>query len=523
MNAWRTTGIWLAAASLAVAVTFITRPAHTGAGASSDALEADQGRPIAPLLTDPTQVKSLEVIRWDELAARPRGFKVEFKDGRWVVPSAFNYPVDATEPVVKAASSFVNVLSQRAVTDRAQEHGRLGVIDPSDEKLADLTGRGTRVTLRDQGGKVLADLIIGNAVADPGAQGSPPSGAPTSSYVREVGKARVYAAPLRLELSTRLVDWITTDLIEAAPASVRELRIDRYTISEQSGTLSDIRALTVSRVGNDPAVQGWQMTGQLDGKPEPGAGEQTIADSTKVERVLGALRDVRVIAVQPKPANLAKLLGGGGNEGRITLSDQANLQRHGFFLTPKGQLLANEGQVSLTTADGLLYTLWLGELALDEQTKLQSEGAKDEGAAGEAPPAAGAPKPDPSLAIGRYVMVTVTPEPGAFGPAPSKPADLLALEAKEQQATAEAPLTEADRSLLESARAAFKTQTDAFDAKVKGAQERAAALSKRFGDWYYVASARDLDKLRPARADLLPATAPAPGSVPNPAPAPAAP
>src|SRR5947207_11145296 len=47
-------------------------------------------------------------------------------------------------------------------SDSTGDHRRLGVLDPLDVSLPDLKGRGTRVTIRGQNERLLAELIVGN-------------------------------------------------------------------------------------------------------------------------------------------------------------------------------------------------------------------------------------------------------------------------------------------------------------------------------------------------------------------------
>ena len=80
----------------------------------------------------------------------------------------------------------------------------MGVIDPLDTKVTSLKGRGKRVTLKDEKGRVLADFIIGNAV--PGQE--------NQRYVRVPGQKRTYKVNVDVDLSARFNDWIETNLLQ---------------------------------------------------------------------------------------------------------------------------------------------------------------------------------------------------------------------------------------------------------------------------------------------------------------------
>lgn len=455
----------------------------------------DQGSPVAPELTDPQKIGSLEVIGWDEQAARPRAFKVEQQGNKWVVPSAFNYPVDATQNMAAAASSFVGALRERVVTDQQTEHARLGVIAPDDVTTSATTGRGTRVTMRDTTGKTVADVIIGGPVADAAAS---PGAPPAKRYIREAGKNRVYTTTLNQAYSTKFSDWVQNDLLTVTADSVKSVSIDRYHIDEQKGTIVDLKTFALSRPDNvvsaNPDQPAPPRIWSLVSSEGPNPTGATLNQS-RVDDILAALGTLRIVGVRPKPANLAKLMAGDKSEGSIAVSDQANMQRHGFFITSGGTLVANEGSMTINCADGVVYTLWIGELATDEATKDQAQGAS-----------AGATDPKSKPADGRYMMVTVSFDSKLVGPAPAKSAELAELE---KQAAALAPgqkLGDDANARLVNLGAAFKAQSDGYNARVKAGTEHQAALARRFANWYYVVDTTSLSRLRPSRDELFTAS-----------------
>ncbi|MDP1660879.1 MAG: DUF4340 domain-containing protein [Phycisphaerales bacterium] len=497
-NPWIKTLVLAAAAGVMVALVIVSRPSDKPFAGSSD----DQGTALAPELTDPQKVSSLEVIGWDEQAVRPRAFKVEVQGNRWVVPSAFNYPVDATQNMAAAASSFIGALKDRIVTDQVTEHARLGVVAPDDVTSSVTTGRGTRVTMRDTTGKTVADLIIGGPAVDPASTPGAPAG---KRYVREAGKNRVYATTLNQAYSTRLADWVQTDLLQVTADSVKKVAIDRYKVDEQKGTIVDLKTLALTRPDgarsadpDQPApARVWTLTSSQGPVPPGGAVNQSRADD-----VLSALGSLKIVGVRPKPANLVNLMAGEASEGKISPLDQASLQQHGFFITSQGALVANEGSMTVGCADGVVYTLWIGELATDEATKDQAAGAASPG------DQAGA---GGRSADGRYMMVTVSFDQTLVGEAPQKSNELVELE-KQAAALAEGQrLGDDANARLTNLSAAFKAQSDGFAARVKAGMDRQAQLAKRFAGWYYVVDATSLERLRPTREELLaqaPAAAP---------------
>ena len=138
-------------------------PDRTG----TDAAFNDQGKPFFPDFKDPLACTDLEVVDYDPTTATRRRFKVKFKDGKWVIPSHYDYPADAKDRLAKTAAGVMDLTKDTIRSDRVEDQEELGVIDPLDTKATILKGRGKRVTLRDKSEKVLADFIIGKEVARP--------------------------------------------------------------------------------------------------------------------------------------------------------------------------------------------------------------------------------------------------------------------------------------------------------------------------------------------------------------------
>lgn len=491
MNEWgKTAAMVLIGAALAGAA-WLTRPA----GVREISLLSDQGQPLTPQLTNPADVKSLEVVSFDESAARMRAFKVTFDGTRWVIPSESNYPADAEAKMGRAAAAFVGLLKERVVTDNPADHGVLGVLAPDDDLAVGAGGRGTRVTMRDGAGRVVADIIIGKA--------PPPSderpGAGTHRYVRESGKPRVYLTSIEGGFSTRFVDWVQTDLLEFRPESARAIRINRYRINEATGESSDPSLVSLDFTpGGVGAAEGGSGTWSLsDGQGRtPGPDEAVnIARLTELTQTLAGLR---LLGVRPKPGNLARVLADPTAEATLTLNDQASMNRHGFYLSRNGsRLFASEGEIHITAADGVAYSLWLGVVA----------GDADRAAAGGQVGETGSTNPsgDIKAAESRYVMLTAGFDQSVL-PEPQKPAAL----AEADTPPADGSPAKPDTPELAAVRRTWLAEHDAWKARVEAGKAKADRLSRRFANWYYQIDAASLTKLRPSFEELV-----APKAKPN--------
>ncbi|HUG82840.1 MAG TPA: DUF4340 domain-containing protein [Bryobacterales bacterium] len=330
MNELKTTILFgLTAAVLAAAVLVIDP------GAATPEIFSDQGEVFYPNFTDPQAPKSIEVVDYDEETATARPLKVEFANAKWVIPSHYNYPADAENRLADTAAALMELRKDAIVSDRVEEHGEYGVIDPLAENEVSLEGRGKRVTLKDGNDGVLADFIIGKKV----------EGKTNRSYMRIPSQKRVYEVETSADVSAKFEDWIETDLLKLASGDIQKVLVNSYSINEMLGRLENQESLTLTKKDAK-----WTMSGGAT--PNEG----------KVNDLTGALDSLKIVDVQPKPENLTHDL---QMEQGITLSQESimSLQQKGFFITRVGQLLSNEGEIIVDAKNGIQYTLRFGEIA----------------------------------------------------------------------------------------------------------------------------------------------------------------
>lgn len=373
---------------------------------------SDQGEPFYPGFTDPQAPKAIEVIDYNEETATATALKVEYRDNKWILPSHRDYPADAQDRLASTAAALIELKKDIVVTENAEDHAEYGVIDPFDEAATSLVGRGKRVTLRDADDKVLADFVIGKPVPDKKG----------FRYMRVPGQRRVYAVETSADVSARFQDWIETDLLKIDTPSLRRIAVNSYSINERLGRIEQGDQLTLTKTGDD-----WKLGGRT---PK----EEAIA------KITGALDDLRIVDAEHKPDGLTASLK--AQEGiELTMESFQSLQSKGYFINQyTGQLLSNEGEIVVDTADGLQYTLRFGEIA---DTPSASSGEEAE---------------QPQDGERRYVFVTVS-----FA----------------------------------------QSRADQYGGDAAKGKELEEELRNRFADWYYVISGADFSSLRPSRGDLL--------------------
>lgn len=377
----------IALGSLALAISM--RPVEVQAVAFEDT-----GTPLFPNFSDPAQATSLEVTGWDEAGARVTSFKVEQKAGRWVIPSHNDYPADGTERMGKAAASFIDVKKDVLRSDRTEDHAQFGVEDPSDPNAK---GRGQRITIKDQAGTVLVDVILGKKLDDK--EGF--------RYVRLPDQKRVYASKIEVDISTNFTDWIEKDLLKIEQDKIVAFLSDAYKVDEAQGKVTNRDPLLIERRPDPSKPDDPEGTWVL-GEGSTGVAGKEL-DSFKIRQILSGVDRLQIVGVRPRPEQL-------------TL--QA-LQSKGFFVTPDGKrLFGNEGEVKAISEDGVVYTLYFGEITLESGLALTA-GAEDPNKPADKP-AEGEEKKDAN----RYMFVDVAYDQTSdrtlnpSGPPPDEPEGL---------------------------------------------------------------------------------------------------
>jgi len=319
---WLRTGLFVAGAAALVAAASWVQP-----GVRSSEIFADVGQTFFPRLRNVEDIKAIEVVDYDETEAAARPLKVELRKGRWLISSHGDYPAEARDRLARTGGSLIDVKKDAPVSDRVEDHGKYGVIDPLDAKNAALQGRGKRVTLRDAGGGTLAEIVLGSVAKDK----------PGVRYARLLGQKRVYAVKTDADPSAQFADWVEANLLRVVAGDIVKMTLNSYQIDEQFGRIANLQRTVYER-------------GQQSWTPQA----QTIA---------AALASLRVRGAKAKPRELAEQLRAG--QLASTLDTVMSLRQRGFFIAPTGLLLSNEGELIAETVKGLVYTVRFGELATD--------------------------------------------------------------------------------------------------------------------------------------------------------------
>jgi hypothetical protein len=261
------------------------------------------------------------VVDYDEGTATARPLKVELRKTRWVIASNNDYPIDVGDRLVKTAAALMDLHKDQVRSDLQQDQAKYGVIDPLDQKVGSLQGRGKRVTLRDAQKNVLADFILGK----------PLEGKAGWRYVRVPDGKRTYAVKTEADPSARFADWVNAGLLRMPSASIRKVTINAYSLDPAQGTIDQ---------GTTSALT-----------PENG----------KWRELTAALDGLKIVDARPKPIEMAQDLRSGQME--VSMATALALRRFGFLLTQTGRVMATDGEMTVEMANGVAYQIRFGDVA----------------------------------------------------------------------------------------------------------------------------------------------------------------
>lgn len=508
MNQLTKTGIFVGvAAVLALLAAFVVPSGRM------PSLFNDQGQPFFKQFS-PLNVGSIEITGFREDQAQPRPFKVELANNRWIIPSAQGYVADVKDRVARVAALMVDLKKGDLRGDRESDFEKYGLADPHEETRGSTKGRGRRVTLKDQSGAVLADLIVGKQIEDKYGY----------YYVREPGSKRVYTCRIDGEaISTRFADWVETDVLKLGSSQLKKIAFDNYKVrterisirqfqdrtkkGETKNILAAYRSgldeVSVVQRANAPEVVTvdrdsagiWTLEGGLP------AGHET--DKEKLDTASSTLSALTLVGVRRRPSGLLQLIAKLEKQGDNLSEDEvADLQNRLKQLTSRGYypvqsetgalaIYGAEGEIRVACDDGVVYTLRLGDMIMGDEDELANATA-----------AAKTPTTGPTSRPGRehrYLFVTVDFDPSLLGPKPTPPTTRPSTRPTTMAAATTQPTTmPVDPAVTE-----YENKLKEYDKKVADGKKRRDELATKFDEWYYIVSADAYAKLKLDRGSLL--------------------
>jgi hypothetical protein len=492
MNELAKTLIFVLLAAALVVGAFFSRP-----NTHDFDVEEMVGKSLFPQFTDPLGIQSLEIVR-PNAAGERNDFRIVEVNGVWSIPSHDNYPADAKDQMGRVAEALTDLTVLEVIspgesgTDTIAFQTRYGVIDPASDQVSFGEGIGTKITLGGTNNEMLVNLIVGKEATRRPSQDKMDGGDVSLRYVRVADQAPVYVVNVDpQQFSTHFDQWIEKNLLDISTFDIKEFFVNEYSFAvervlterltvQERPNAEFVGDLTLSYDGAAVGAEKWSLVrwmtfeGQnLESKErqlEPGK----ELDTEMLDAMVSALNDLKIVSVLKKPAKLAAALREGTPFENVELDAamQSSMQETGFWLVEmrdlrgevqatKVQLLSNKGDIQLRLKNGIVYHLRFGDL-----TGTESEIAADDSS-------------EVVMGANRYLFITAEFDP-AMIPLP----ELKSV--PEIPTEGEADELEKRKQEKESTEKSNQREQERYDAELESGKKRAAELSDRFADWYYM-------------------------------------
>lgn len=397
---------------------------------------------------DTTAVRSIRITEFnadrnglDRMVLRRSGEK-------WIIPDRKQFIASNARQISAAANSLndAEVLDEK--TDEQQAYLEYGVVDPDEyQSTPDRSALGKKIILEDRNGKPLASLIVGAMLKDDPSK--------LKHFVRIPGQPSVYVIDFNpLALSTDFRSWVDSNLFTLSPqVPIEKILIEDYRSDPKLGAASvQPRYRAALKVGQQGLDLISVEEGGLDGKWTNIGLSQKM--SQQVQSVYNQIGNIQFSDVRRKNDQLTKLLKAPKQDANDSLFD--SLTPLGFLKTGFENLNyvfeSAGGDVSVSTKDGFVVTLYIGSIA-------DKANADD-------------------LELSYYVLTcagvdeSILPEP-------------------------EKPEPNDDSDIAEKEEKAYLRLVEQRKQAIQAVQLRAKEYNQRNAEWIYIVSENVIDNIRP--------------------------
>ena len=227
----------------------------------------------------PKLQSKLDQVAEITLVNRDAKIVVAKKGDNWVLPEKHDYPAQV-DKVRGLLLGFEEMKLIERKTARPERFDRLNVDDPTGKEA-----RAVRVTLKDSGGNVVADAIVGKKKYDLSRTGI------AGTYVRNVDSEQAWLGSSELDPGRTERLWLARKLMD-----VKKKRIHRYTIKHADG-----EEVIASR--KTPSQDNFTLETLPEGKRLK---NKSVADSNATTLAYLELEDIRPAASVTFPEPLVR-------------------------------------------------------------------------------------------------------------------------------------------------------------------------------------------------------------------------
>lgn len=361
--------------------------------------EGATGRLLFEKFSDPLTASNMKVVTFNEEQGELDEFVVRKNADTelWTIESKADYPADAVEQVKKSANALIGLKILDTQTTNAEDHAKLGVVEPDLQKLqVGDEGVGRLVTFKDKGRETLASIIIGDALKDD----------PEKRYVRVPGQDPVYVVRFDpSSVTTEFQDWIEEDLLQLSSIEISEVTIDDYSASIGGNGRFSMDRNYVAKVKQEGTA--WELVSLAEydessiEPTEVEVGDDQSLATQKLNDLKNALDDLKFVNVYRKPPGMSASLRANADLLKDNESLSSLLGR-GFYPVAmqaddenrEVEIVAANGELRVSTTGGVQYALRFGNVNSVDQN---SSGGEDD-----------------TEGVNRYLLVTTSVDESQF-------------------------------------------------------------------------------------------------------------
>ena len=183
----------------------------------------------------PASVRLENEVAFEDLRSEPdlvtrvaiqaggKSFSLERRDdGTWVSPEKDGYPIDARH--IRAL--IVGMSDMRLVEAKTTREDRFARLEVEDSAVEGAKSRLVRLETA-EGGEPLVEIIVGKT------RGRFTGGVEGGTYIRRPGEQQAWLASGRIEVKSKLHDWLQTDIMHLPSDSIA--RVEMAALGEQPG------------------------------------------------------------------------------------------------------------------------------------------------------------------------------------------------------------------------------------------------------------------------------------------------
>ena len=150
-------------------------------------------------------------------------------------------------------------------------------------------------------------------------------------------------------MSTKLQDWIETNLLKVNREEIDQILVRNYSVSAAKNAIDGMEVVPPRKRSEDV----WTIEG-----PDGSSATDTFTMNLLVTRLV----ELAIQGVRPKPPSMTATLTAAPGSARVSRADIDDLAAKGFFFGEGGQPLSGYGEVLVHTSAGIFYALRFGNL-----------------------------------------------------------------------------------------------------------------------------------------------------------------